>query len=139
MTWECLESEIAEEFGEIRSELEYDADAVLLDKGAEKNRQSAERMREVRAWNVALGLCQCGRERKPGVRWCEVCCRVHTASRRAVQERRRESGLCWRCGGPLTGELKTCDRCAAMQRIRIKAWRRSRRRQGLCSCFPPRF
>lgn len=73
-----------------------------------------ERVRQQRIDRISAGICPiCGvRPIEPGYKRCRECALHESEYMAARRERRREAGLCPRCGKPVTS-WKQCDRCRA--------------------------
>jgi hypothetical protein len=81
--------------------------------------------KQLRADRKAQGICRCGRgECLPSRAYCLQCKAYEPVIRKRKIARRREMGLCLRCGSRPQEKDVTCDRCKVKDRLKRTAERR---------------
>lgn len=79
---------------------------------------------------------KCGKEIEDNKhKRCKECREKDNKYQREYRKKRREQGLCPRCGGEIKDKYKYCERCREKRREHMNRMRKEREKKGICvSC-----
>jgi hypothetical protein len=101
--------------------------------GRKHCRTCLDRQAARKARNRAEGRCACGRPTRHGRTACVACANSQARSGQRILERRRNNGLCMRCGAwPALTDQTMCAVCSANNRVRSQKLTATRRDLGVC-------